>query len=207
MTRKTALAMAAMMLVVGCSSSSTGPGDGNGYPDRESPQAALAKLALAYEAEDVEAYLDCLSEGFVFFLNEDECIGNPGLPMSWDRDTEEQIHETMFAEAAHVDSVHLSLSTFGSPVEIPGPQPGDPSGWQFNENVELVVKVGGASPALYTTTVGARFELQIDPEALAASGDTLWEIRQWEDLDPYVPLSGRESISWGSLKNIFRSGD
>ncbi len=197
---------AALALAAGCGSSSTGPDD-NGYPERTTPDGVLEKLVMAYEAEDADAYLDCLAEGFVFFLNEDECIGNPDLPNSWNRATERQIHQTMFGAAAGVDSISLSLATFGPPEVIPGPQPGDPVGWQYDENVELMVRVDGDEPALYTTTVGARFVFQIDPLALAATGDTLWEINQWEDLDPFAPLAGRESISWGSLKNIFRAED
>ncbi|MBD3367258.1 MAG: hypothetical protein GF405_03650 [Candidatus Eisenbacteria bacterium] len=209
--RRAPLRLAALIvglaLAAGCSSSSTGPGEDDDYPSRGTPEGVLAKLVMAYEAEDADAFVDCLSESFVFFLNEDECIGNPDLPNSWDRATEEQIHRAMFGDAAGVDSVDLSLTTFGTPGEIPGPEPGDPSGWQYDEDVELLVHVSGGTTAVYTTTVGARFSLQVDPVALVATGDTLWEIRQWEDVDPFMPPAGRLSISWGSLKNIFREQD
>jgi hypothetical protein len=207
MRRRTGAVLAGLAvcaLVAGCSSSSTGPNEGDDYPSRSTPDGVLAKLAMAYEARDADAYLDCLADNFIFFLNEDECIGNPGLPISWNRATEEQIHRTMFSPSADVDSVGLTLTAFGTPVEIPGPDPGDPAGWQYDQDAELVVRVGGAVPAVYTTSVGASFTFRIDEATLVATGDTLWEIRQWQDLEPFIPLSNRESISWGSLKNLFR---
>jgi hypothetical protein len=200
--------LAAASMAAGCSDSSTGPDEAQDYPSRGTPEGVIDKLALAYERQDADAYIDCLSDNFIFFLNEDDCIGNPALPEDWDRATEEQIHRTMFGPAGGIDSVSLSLSTFGPPTEIPGTEPEDPPiGWVYDEDVDLRVSVGGALPAVYVATVGARFTLQVDPDTLAARGDTLWEIRQWEDLDAFVPLTARQAISWGNLKNLFRDVD
>ncbi|MBD3348249.1 MAG: hypothetical protein GF400_03505, partial [Candidatus Eisenbacteria bacterium] len=71
------LLTAALAALPGCFGSSTGPDDdpeeaGHEYPPRTSPANVIAKLVEAYGRTDAEAYLDCLAEDFVFFLNPDD---------------------------------------------------------------------------------------------------------------------------------------
>lgn len=79
-------------MAAGCSSSPTGP-DSTGqsdYPERTSPENAIAKFEIACEAMDAGECLDCLSEDFRFYVNPADTQGDDALPEFWDRTVEAQ---------------------------------------------------------------------------------------------------------------------
>ncbi len=190
------------MMLWGCNQ----PTDNGGDPDpddwalRTSPQNVLENLISAYENKDVEHYVDCLAADFTFWMNEQEVIDHPEyLPGYWDKASERQIHEAMFGEGG-AETITLTLTQVGDPVEIEPPHPGDPVHWEYSESVDLRVHVHeNGVPTTYWATAPSKFEFRIDEDQVGPSGETLWEIVNWHD-EP----GGRESrSSWGSIKALY----
>jgi hypothetical protein len=174
------------------------------YPIRTSPENALLKLELAYERMDAEAYLDCLAEDFLFYLNPDDLTGDPELPECWGKEIERAIHTAMFAETTVVEWVTLDMSTVSSDFD-PGADPEDASDdrWTYGQDVDLRVAL---PPELTLHVAGYRhdFVLGIDPDEVSLTGALLWEIIEWHDTNywPGGPMR-RSGTTWGSIKALF----
>lgn len=185
----------------GCSNPA-GSGDDTDLPPlRTAPANVMERLEWAYNNTDIETYLDCLSDDFVFFLNPDDVEEDPGLePGYWGKATERTIHEQMFGSTGtHADSVKLALMQVGTPVPV---DPGDGTGthWQYKEAVDLKVYMGAW---IYLATAPSLFQFRIDQDETGPHGEQLWEIWRWYDLDG--ASSGRDAqSSWGSIKALFR---
>ena len=182
-----------------------GGGDGDAeYKIRTSPSNVLHNLMTAYENKNAEEYLDCLAEDFIFFLNEDDWTNDPTLPQYWGKAEEQAIHENMFAEGGDVDRITLTLTLDGTPVQVPGPEPEDPPHWQYQESVDLRVYIGAT---IYLATAPSLYEFRIDEDPVGPSGETLWEIWRWYDLDDQSrlgePEPGTEHASFGLIKADF----
>ena len=93
--------------------------EGARYPLRDSPENALEKLRQAYELMDPEAYLDCLAEYFIFYVNPDDWTNNTRLPPEWYKSDETCMHWNMFSDLSGVERVTLSFTQIGNWVEIP----------------------------------------------------------------------------------------
>ena len=65
----------------------------------------ITKVAMAYGNMDAEAYLDCLAEEFIFFLNPEDLDEYPALPEYWDKAGETAIHERMFGEGTGIQNI------------------------------------------------------------------------------------------------------
>jgi ketosteroid isomerase-like protein len=172
------------------------------YPVRSSPENVLRKLNLAYERMDAEAYLDCLGEDFLFFLNPDDVDEDPEhpLPESWNRAEEETIHGNMFGEDTDVRAVSLVLDHVES-----GHDPGDPEDpsddvWTYLEHYDLRVLL----PPNLTLLADSRseFVFQVDPDEIGHGGIALWEITSWSDGPGLDSLT--EDSSWGRIKSMYR---
>jgi hypothetical protein len=191
-------------LIWGCSSptDNEGPDDQPVWELRDSPQHVLDNLATAYRNKDVERYLGCFAQDFVFFLNPDDVAADPGLqPGYWGKAEERTIHEHMFgSEGDHADRITLTLSQVGDPIWIE-PTPGD-NHWQYREAVDLSVYVGDIQ---YWATAPSMFEFRVDEDEVGPHGEALWEIVYWRDLEPSRRGGGRgHESSWGTVKALFR---
>lgn len=173
------------------------------YPVRSSPENVLVKLELAYERMDAEAYLDCLAEDFLFYLNPEDVSDWPELPEYWDKAEETTIHENMFGDGTNVLSVALWL-THDTDSYDPG-DPGDPLDdlWTYREDYDIRVTL---PPDLTLHAVSpSDFVFQVDPDEVGHGGMLLWEIVLWYDL-PYEWRTGPsvEEASWGGIKAMYR---
>lgn len=184
-----------------------GPGNGDPpeeYKLRTSPANVLDNLQVAYRHKNAVEYLDCLAEDFIFFLNEEDWTNDPTLPQYWGKAEETAIHENMFADGGDVERISLTLTLEGEPVQVPGPEPGDPPHWQYQESVDLRVYVGAT---IYLATAPSLYEFQIDEDEEGPAGETLWEIWRWYDLEeqyrPEAPEPGTERATFGRIKAQF----
>ncbi len=192
-------------LLAGCSSwagPEFPPSSDIHYFARTSPDSVVANLRLAYENRSLTHYLDCLAEDFTFYPSEGTLAENDWIPESWGKTEEHQIHSGMFASYGFVHDIVLGLLLEGEPVEIPGPNAGDPSTYEYTFAVDL--RVNCQDSLQYVATAPSLFVLQIDPDEVSATEEPLWEIVLWFDIDengscgrPVMPTS------WGELKAIF----
>jgi len=197
-----AVSIAAGLISAGCCDSPTGP-DGDGapdYPERTSPENAIAKLEMAYEAMDADEYLDCLSEDFIFYVNPPDTLDFPPLPPFWDRAVEDTIARRMFRESSGIDSIRVRLTQDGDPEEIPGEEPADPSSWRYTETAR--VRIYLPQDFYFYADCGAVFLIRPDESAVGRNGEALWEISEWHD-DEDPPRRGREMPSWSRIKAYF----
>lgn len=201
-TRALAAVIVVGLLAAGCSSSPTGP-DGNGapdYPERTSPENAIAKLVMAYEAMNADEYLDCLAEDFVFFVNPYDTLGFQPLPPFWDRTVEDTIARRMFRESSGIDSIRVLLTQDGDPEEIPGEEPGDPSSWRYAE--EARIRIYFPQDIYYYADCRAIFLIGPDDDEVGRNGEELWEIAEHHDFDD-SRARVREMPSWSRIKAYF----
>ena len=101
--------LAVLAFAAGCSDTCTCPDD-TGYPDQSTPDNVIEKLEMAYEAMDTDAYMECLAEDFVFFLNPGIVAADMALPEYWDKQEEEVFHRHMFADTTIVESILATIS-------------------------------------------------------------------------------------------------
>ena len=171
------------------------------YPLRDSPANALEKLRQSYELMDPVAYLDCLAEDFIFYVNPEDQANNPNLPPEWYKPDEAMMHENMFAEGSDVDYITLSLAQVGNPIEFPSPDPGEPSEWEYHENYDLTLHYFDGLTII--SEAGAVFRLRVDQDQAGPGGEDLWEVESWWDVERFE-VSPVESSSWATIKALFR---
>ena len=172
------------------------------YKLRTSRENVLHNLRQAYVYKNLDEYLDCMSEDFMFYLNPDDPYEDPENPLddSWDKQTEEDIHEAMFAD---VERISLTMTHISDQVIDP-PDPGDPPTWEYVEEIDLRVAI----PPDLTLLADAdqKFLFQIDPLEVGPAGETLYEIYEWHDLPALrrddAPDGERVTVS--ALKAMYR---
>jgi len=197
--------LVAVLLVAGCSNSA-GPDENEGdtgYPSRTSLAKVVQKLGQAYAAMDTTAYADCLATDFEFWLNPADLNDpqNP-LPSYWGFAEETQIARNMFSQGAgalEVQDIALTLTPLGDAVEVPGPNPGDPSMWVRNYDIDLYVYL--PNDLTLWANGAARFAASVDPDETGPAGETLWKVSKWEDIDD---PARSENSTWGGIKALFR---
>jgi len=200
------LAVAALLVlisstafVVGCSNTAGPEEEEDTYTRRTSPANVVSKLVESYEAMDADAFVDCLSDSFTFWLNPAD-INDPGspLPQFWNLSEESAIAGNMLGTGSDVESISLTLTLLGNPVEIPTPGGGE-SSWQCVYSTDLWVYL--PNNLIFWANAAERFTISVDPDATSPSGGTLWEIVKWEDIDD--PARG-ENTTWGVIKALWR---
>jgi hypothetical protein len=173
------------------------------YPTRSSPENVLRKLNLAYVRMDAEAYLDCLAEDFLFYLNPEDVTDDPSLPEYWAKAEETTIHGNMFGEGTNVEGIEL-LFEHDTEDHDPG-DPGDPLDdlWTYREDYDLLVHIP-PSLTLHADSP-SDFVFRVDPDETGPGGTLLWEILEWHDLqDIWASGPDREMGSWGNIKAMWR---
>ncbi len=179
-----------------------------GYRERTSPENVLHNFILAYEDMNATEYLDCLADTFEFWLYPQDVIENPNeLPWSWDKAEETAIAESMFGEDTDIDHITLAFTQHGDVIEVPGPTPEDPIGWQHEYEMDLWVYIPSQDRQLWANA-GVRFLFSVDPNETASNGADLWEIAVQHDIvfSGRIPHDGEggEQISLGQLKARYR---
>ena len=181
-------------------SESGGIGNQVRYPVRDSPEHALQKLVEAYNAMDADAFIDCLSDTFSFWLNEQDVIDDPTLPCYWDVAIETGMHWNMFGGGS-IESIWLILTQHGEAVELPPGVPGGPSAWEYRENYDLSVYLSAG--LMLWSDEGAVFRLSVDPDGVGPSGEELWEVSRWSDVDEFAG-SPVDELRWGRINTFYR---
>ncbi len=199
----------AAVFIGGCSDSSAGPESPPGpeFRDRTTPANVIYNLELAYEEMDVEEYLDCLSEDFMFFPSPAD-LQDPQneLPSEWYKSDERDLHENMFTGPDAVESISLTLTDIT--LEYDEGSPDDPldDTWVYVEDVDLRVNLcGGGS---FLATAPSEYWFRVDTDQSGEGDEIWWELYMW--FDAGVPRrgggSGRtENTSWGIIKAMYRS--
>ena len=93
MLRGFSIMMCFTLFLLTCSNPITSPNKGDYLPPT-SPENVLSNLEVAYNAKDLEGYLECLSEDFSFYSPK---VGG------WDKEVEEGIHGRLFKETKSID--------------------------------------------------------------------------------------------------------
>ncbi len=202
----------------GCSNPFAPPGGGGGggggeasYRDRLSPTDALHNLDTAYEYKNADEYLACLAEDFIFYTAEaDQNDPQNPLPEDWDKQIERGIHENMFGDETDVDRITLTLTNQSIDYNS-GADPLDPSDdtYAYVEAVDLRVYIPiPGDDLILLATANNMFVFGVDPNEVGPNGETLWEVKEWHDLDERSGSlvsegSTAESTSVGRLKAGF----
>ncbi len=183
------------------------------YHDRLTPEDVLHNLQTAYIWMNPVEYLDCLSEDFEFYPNEDD-VNNPELdidPIWWKID-EQFMHENMFAHDSDVDNITLTLTI--TSIAYDEGDPGTPVDDTCICIVDVDLRVNLVDGNGFLATAPSEFRMRIDidqPNPEPDPEDVLWwEINYWFDLgergggrgdaqhDPNV-----ERVSLSELKSLF----
>ncbi len=160
----------------------------------------MAQFVWAYENMDLEAYLDCMADSLVFYLDPDEVENNPELePGYWSKAVEETIHARMFDGTAGASSISLTLTTTGiDTVSIPDGL-GRGVGWEYTKAVDLRVYVDGGWT--FWASHPSVFVIRQDPDDVGPEGETLYEIWEWREVRY---LQRGQSMTWGAIKSLYR---
>ena len=186
------------------------------YHDRLTPEDVLHNLRTAYIWKNAGEYLDCLSEDFEFYPNEDD-VNNPDLnidPIWWKID-EQLMHENMFSDdplISDVDNITLTLTI--SSLEYDYGILEDLLDDTCICIVDVDLRVNLTTGDGFLATAPSEFRMRIDidqPNAVPDPDDVLWwEINYWFDLgeraggrgdaqhDPNV-----ERVSLSEFKSLF----
>ncbi len=179
------------------------------FRDRLTPEDVLHNLKTAYIWMDPGEYLDCLSEDFEFYPNEDD-VNDPELDIDpIRRKADEQLmHENMFAHDSNVESITLTL-TITSIVHDEG-VPGDPldDTWICIVDVDLRVNLYG--DLTYLATAPSEFHMRVDIDQWGPNDEPLREINFWYDLGETSRSGGDarhdpnvERVSLSELKSFY----
>lgn len=186
------------------------------YHERLTPDDVIHNIETAYVWEDLDEYLDCLSEDFVFYPNEEDVQQNPEeIPPEWYKSDERRVHENMFSDNPPegmpvVDEVKLTLTT-SSIVHDEGPDPVDPLDDIYIYTVDVDLRVFIEGGTVYLATAPSEFHFRVDTDQQGDGGEPWWEIFQWFDLNPATPGPARgtaqdpltERVSLGELLSLF----
>jgi len=195
------------VFVGGCSDSGAGPESEHPpdpeFRDRTSPENVMYNLELAYEEMNVDEYLDCLSDDFTFYPDEDD-VQNPELeiPAEWYKSDEADMHANMFGDGSDVESIQLILTNVS--VEHDPGIPEDPSDdvYIYVEDVELRVNLYGG--LTYLATADSEYHFRVDVDQQGEEGEIWWEVYRWYELGGRRGSGDREASSWGSIKAMYR---
>ena len=179
------------------------------FHDRLTPEDVLHNLETAYIWMNPVEYLDCLSEDFEFYPNEDD-VNDPLHPVDpiWWKPDEREVHENMFAHDSDVGSITLTLTIAGIVHDEGVPEDPVDDTWICTVDVDLRVTL--VTGITYLATAPSEFHMRIDidqPNPEPDPEDVLWwEINFWYDLlegdggrgDPNI-----EHVSLSELKSFY----
>jgi hypothetical protein len=178
--RTTALAVTTIILAgTAClfSPESGGTGGESGYyTPADSAWKVLHNFQLAYQTQNIDAYMNCLHEEFEFILLEvdwDDYDGDGIVDESWGRDIEEQFTTNMF-NSPDAETIELNLTGNTESVWY-----GDPSG----ETLQLVRSFD--LQVYYINSEGQPDGFRAQGEAIflcKPNADGEYQIWQWQDL-------------------------
>lgn len=175
------------------------------YKIRKNPENVIYNLNTSYDDMDVDKYLDCLAEDFIFFLNPDDITADPTLPEYWDRFEEERIHRNMFAEDTDVEGITLIFTHTTQSFAVNDPDDPLDDEWTYIEDIDLRVQL---PPDLTLhAQAPAEFLFQVDPNETGPEGETLWEIsKQWDTSEEKREGSGscEDRMTLTQVKAMFR---
>jgi len=179
------------------------------YHDRLTPEDVLHNLETAYIWMNPGEYLDCLSEDFEFYPNEDD-VNNPDLdidPIWWKTD-EQEMHQNMFAHDSDVASITLTL-TISTLVHDEG-VPEDPLDDTWICTVDVDLRVNLVTGTTYLATAPSEFHMRIDTDQWGPNDELLCEIIFWYDLGETSRSGGDarhdpdiERVSLSELKSFY----
>jgi hypothetical protein len=160
------LILMAMLVAPGCGVFSPGDGgDGSESPTRKTPEGVVGKLTDAYRRKDLDDYLDCLADSFVFYFVPKDSL-DPIIPpqLYWGRTDEEEAHRNMFEQA---DLITLTLTGDGKlRVSL------DPERWMMERFYDLRIT------AESTVTALGRAQFYAEQQE-----DGLYSLYRWDDLE------------------------
>lgn len=166
MVSRVVLTLVVALLIPGCGVFSPGDDDDGGEPpNRKTPEGVVSKLKDAYRRKDLDDYVDCLADSFVFYFVPKDSL-DPNVPpqLYWGRSDEEEAHGNMFEQA---DLITLTLTGEGKlRVSL------DPERWMMERFYDLRVTADSTITALGK----ARF--YVEQEA-----DSLYRVYRWDDLE------------------------
>ena len=181
------------------------------YRDRLTAEDVLHNIKTAYIYRNVDEYLDCLSEDFIFYPDERD-VQNPELeiPPEWYKVDEGFMHQNMFSENSDVESIDLTL-TVSSLVPDYG-IPEDPLDDTVVCVVDVDLRVRVIGDLTYLATAQSQYNMRIDVdqpnEPPDPNGTLWWEIYLWYDLgdpgrDGGEDGPGVQRVSLGELKSLY----
>ena len=198
------VALAGLMLSIGCSDDETiTPPDPVEDP-RKSIAGALQELKVAYEARDLDRYSALFNSDFVFVFDPTDVLENPDLPQNWDWSAEHNATRNMF-EADLVERIQVDFIV-GTPAL---PDTHDVGTREFPEGTmkvlvtEVELSVDSRDPAggeniIYRCN-GDQAMFFLYPDTLeVVDGVPAWKIFEWRDRRiEAVPTIG---VTWGRIK-------
>lgn len=164
----------------------------------------IEKLKLAYNEMDLEAYMDCMADSFVFHWGTYDW---PPLPEMWEKAVEETIHQAMFDT---VERIELTLALQWAEHDTGSTSSPTDDTWRLREDAELLVTPPGL--VVYYANTPQLFVLAVDENRTGPRGETLWAIVEWYDLALLNWDEGNAALraapgvpsSWGSIKSLYR---
>lgn len=135
----------------------------------------IDRVLAAYAEKDVDTYLDCLSEGFLFVPDPDATTPF-GLPAGepWGKATAEAIHRRMFSTDPDAPAFwEIDVESWGRPFWAEGPEHPNRVCCRFNVRIET--RIRGR-----TVRVESGHTLYVQPRD-AERGSGQWEITRWEE--------------------------
>lgn len=181
--------VSAILISVACTDT-TGPEgktpQGPPWSPVDSSWKIINNLEFAYNAMDIDLYMSCFREDFVFHPPWENPYGKSAKQDScWGYDFEELCHQNMFEYA---DSIKLVVD--GTHVT---PWTGDSTGqsYMLQRIYELVVYTEQAQTVYYMAIGSSIFICRQD-----STGE--WYIWQWYDLS-----DTKELVTWSDIKTLF----
>jgi len=181
------------------------------YRDRLTPENVLHNIQTAYIYRNVNEYLDCLSEDFIFYPDERD-VQDPELeiPPEWYKSNERNMHENMFSDNSNVESISLTMTITSLVYDYGIPEILTDDTCVCVVDVDLRVSVFG--DLTYLANAQSQYYMRIDvdqPNDPPDPDDQLWwEIYQWYDLgdpgrDGRGDGPGVERVSLGEFKSLY----
>lgn len=175
-------------------------------PHRTSPADVIDQLEAAYIARDLESYMDCLSDSFIFYPTEED-VQDPSndIPAEWYRSTERTIHENMFGGSSNVESITLTLTN--DEIFWDEQDPSDPLDDIYSHTEDVDLRVNIVEGVTYLATEPSMYLLRVDPDEVGPYDELMWEIFEWHELSNWKrgnESERAEDTSWGGIKALYR---
>ncbi len=172
------------------------------YPARTSVANVIQKLDWAYTYRDALAVIDCFADSFRFWLNEDDIANDPSLPRNWRLDTEARVMWNMLGPGTDIQSVYVRFWSIDSAAPPAGGDRSEPYFYAYSVDFRL------PDDLVLSADAACMFLLAADPDETGPSGETLWEITRWDDIDYPAsdagPRGQARTTSWGVIKSMYR---